>query len=118
MYLAIVFLPLLGCILAGAIAIVGAHTRFPGGETPHGAEDTPEPLPLIHHPTHEEHPQEPAAMGSRSAEVITTALLFIAMVFSWISFVQVGFGRMRRSLSPASLRRAISRSNGRCTSTR
>ena len=33
-----------------------------------------------------------AAAGSRSAEVITTALLFISMVFSWIAFVQVGFG--------------------------
>ena len=105
MYLAIVFLPLLGCILAGVIAIAGARARFPGGETAHGAEDhahdlgphAPEPLPtgdvgVIHHPAHEEHPQEPAAAGSRSAEVITTALLFISMVFSWIAFVQVGFG--------------------------
>ncbi len=105
MYLAIVFLPLLGCILAGAIAIFGARARFPGGETPHGVEGhahdfgahTPEPPPtgdagLIHHPAHEEHPQEPAAAGSRSAEVITTALLFISMVFSWIAFVQVGLG--------------------------
>jgi NADH-quinone oxidoreductase subunit L len=30
MYQAIVFLPLLGCILAGIIALVGAHGRFPG----------------------------------------------------------------------------------------
>ena len=52
MYLAIVFLPLLGCILAGAIAIAGARARFLSAATPHGAEDrahdlgphTPEPL--------------------------------------------------------------------------
>ena len=31
MYQAIVFLPLLGAILAGIIALVGAHARFPGG---------------------------------------------------------------------------------------
>ena len=31
-------------------------------------------------------------MGTRSAEVITTALLFISMVFAWVSFVQVGLG--------------------------
>ena len=32
MYQAIVFLPLLGAIIAGAISIVGAARRYPGGE--------------------------------------------------------------------------------------
>ena len=32
MYQAIVFLPLLGAILAGLIALVGAHARNPGGD--------------------------------------------------------------------------------------
>src|SRR5947208_3911499 len=32
MYQAIVFLPLLGAIIAGLIAIAGAHQRHPGGE--------------------------------------------------------------------------------------
>jgi NADH-quinone oxidoreductase subunit L len=105
MYLAIVFLPLLGCVLAAAIAIVGARARHPGGDPPpaveHGAHDhDPHQLEhsptgdaaVVHHSTHEA-PPEPPAMGSRSAEVITTALLFIAMVFSWVSFAQVGFGQ-------------------------
>ena len=33
MYQAIVFLPLLGAILAGLIAIFGAHARNPSGDT-------------------------------------------------------------------------------------
>ena len=36
---------------------------------------------------------EPAAAGSRAAELITTTLLFISMILSWIAFVQVGFGQ-------------------------
>src|SRR5665811_241255 len=39
MYQAIVFLPLLGAILAGLIAIAGARTRFPGEGPPPGAEE-------------------------------------------------------------------------------
>ena len=35
---------------------------------------------------------EPAAAGSRTAELITTTLLLISMILSWIAFVQVGFG--------------------------
>ena len=49
MYLAIVFLPLLGCILAGAIAIVGARGRFPGGEPEPAGEHTSQDH--IVHPT-------------------------------------------------------------------
>ncbi len=42
---------------------------------------------------HDDHgPQEPAAAGSRSAELITTTLLAISLVLSWIAFVEVGFG--------------------------
>ena len=43
MYQAIVLLPLIGCIIAGAIALVGARNRLPGanptadtGHDPHG----------------------------------------------------------------------------------
>ena len=39
MYQAIVFLPLLGAILAGIIALAGAHARHPGGSAPEDAED-------------------------------------------------------------------------------
>ena len=37
------------------------------------------------------HAHEPAAVGSRTAELITTTLLMISMILSWIAFVQVGF---------------------------
>jgi len=39
MYQAIVFLPLLGCIIAAIIAIAGARGRHPGGNPSAGAED-------------------------------------------------------------------------------
>jgi NADH-quinone oxidoreductase subunit L len=97
MYQAIVFLPLLGAILAGIIALAGAHARHPGGP-PHGAEDHVGGAPparggaaAVHasHAVPEQH--EGAAAGSRSAELITTTLLFIPMVLSWIAFARVGF---------------------------
>ena len=106
MYQAIVFLPLLGAVLAGIIALAGAHARYPGGPPPQGAEDhivgqTAEPphgMPsgrpgaaAIHASDAEAEHQEPAAAGSRSAELITTTFLFISMLLSWIAFVRVGF---------------------------
>src|SRR5690349_1097276 len=97
MYQAIVFLPLIGAIVAGLISLAGARARHPGGSP----KD---------HKDHHAHPQtgsaaahadahaaaEPAATGSRSAELITTVLLFIAMILSWIAFVSVGFGQDAR----------------------
>jgi NADH-quinone oxidoreductase subunit L len=106
MYQAIVFLPLLGAVLAAIIALAGAHARHPGGSPPHGAEDhivgqTPEHphgAPSAHggaatiHESHTEPERhEPAAAGSRTAELITTTFLFISMLLSWIAFVRVGF---------------------------
>ena len=104
MYQAIVFLPLLGAILAGLIALAGARARWPGEGPPLGAEDgvadqaphhrAPSVLDdagVIHGSQHEETAHEPAAVGSRTAELITTTLLLIAMILSWIAFVQVGF---------------------------
>jgi NADH-quinone oxidoreductase subunit L len=98
LYQAIVFLPLLGAILAGLIAIAGARARLPGEGPPPAAEDGYS----AHHETHageahashghDAHGHEPAATGSRSAELITTTLLLISMILSWIAFVQVGFG--------------------------
>ena len=38
MFQAIVFLPLLGAIIAGLIALFGAHQRYPGGEPGEHAE--------------------------------------------------------------------------------
>src|SRR5262245_53006268 len=92
MYQAIVLLPLLGAVIAGAIALYGARRRFPGGSghrppaVAHGHGEQGEDA--AHHEQH-----EPPAEGSRAAEIITTSLLFIAMALSWIAFVRVGFGR-------------------------
>src|SRR5664280_109961 len=102
MYQAIVFLPLLGAILAGLIEIAGARARCPGEGPPPGLD---EGAAASDHGTHaapahaaqshdadDAHGHEPAAAGSRTAELITTTLLMISMILSWIAFVQVGFG--------------------------
>jgi len=108
MYQAIVFLPLFGAIVAAIIALAGAVARFPGEDPPPGAEDTTADVHLRHrepsvsgggairHPTSEPlehgHEQIPAAVGSRTTELITTTLLMVSMILSWIAFVDVGFG--------------------------
>jgi len=107
MYQAIVFLPLLGCIVAGLIALAGARQRHPGGSPAVGAEDhTHDHGPhtgggapsshgdhaVAHETHHEDHPHEPPAAGSRAAELVTTLFLFVAMVLSWMAFYRVGFG--------------------------
>jgi NADH-quinone oxidoreductase subunit L len=113
MYQAIVFLPLLGFLIAGAIALVGARNRHPGGETSHGAEDDAHDrgphapahehaTAIVHGSGHESEEHAPGAAGSRSAEVITTALLFTSMALSWLAFARVGFGHedVRIALAP------------------
>src|SRR6266853_2416024 len=74
---AIVFLPLIGAILAGLISLFGAHARNPGGDT------------VEHH--HDAHATEPPAAGSRAAELITTGLLLVSAALSWVVLVDVGF---------------------------
>jgi NADH-quinone oxidoreductase subunit L len=100
---AIVFLPLLGAILAGIISLAGARARHRGGGAVPGAEDhaqdhgphAVEPLPQ--HPSvipesHDEpHEAEPPAAGSRLAELITTGFLMVSALLSWFAFVYVGF---------------------------
>jgi NADH-quinone oxidoreductase subunit L len=109
---AIVFLPLLGAILAGLIAIFGAHARNPSGDTVehHGGDGhhhastthvnqdaalvhVTHDEPLAHeNRAHDDHDvAEPAAAGSRPAELITTAFLFVAAALSWAMFVDIGF---------------------------
>src|SRR3954447_13521660 len=105
MYQAIVFLPLLGFFVAGLISLAGARQRHPGGSPAYGAEDhTHDRGPhtgggspsvhgdhaVIHHDTHEDHPQAPPAMGSRAAELVTTLFLFVAMLLSWLALWRVG----------------------------
>ena len=105
MYQAIAFLPLLGAILAGLIAIVGARGRCPGEGPPPGADEGAAAADHgahaghaahahddAHGGSHDAHGGGPAAAGSRTAELITTTLLMISMILSWIAFVQVGFG--------------------------
>jgi NADH-quinone oxidoreductase subunit L len=100
MYQAIVLLPLLGSILAAAIALYGASRRFPGAEPEEGGGGHAHPSHDAHaagataggHATHHDAAEhEPAAEGSFAAEIITTGLLFVAMVLSWIALWHVGF---------------------------
>ena len=98
---AIVFLPLIGAILAGLISIFGAHARNPSGDTvehhddAHGADahasDAHDDHAADDH-GHDDHAVvEPPAAGSRAAELITTGLLLVCAVLSWFTFVDVGF---------------------------
>src|SRR5215475_4688598 len=118
MYYAIVFLPLLGAIIAALIALAGARARFPGGSPDVGAEShahgpVDESRPRGVPPPHGAHavldaspsepqPLEPPAAGSRSAELVTTVFLFASMLLSWLAFVDVGFGHhdSREALFP------------------
>ncbi|WP_026380115.1 NADH-quinone oxidoreductase subunit L [Afifella pfennigii] len=86
MYTAIVFLPLLGAIIAGLISLFGAGARHP-------AEPARERR-AHREPAHEAHEGEhhPAAAGSRAAEMITSSLLVISAVLSWIAFFDVALG--------------------------
>ena len=88
MYTAIVFLPLLGAIIAGIIALFGAAARHPGGE-PDGRDHRRRPWrsPQPWRPPclgrrddhgHGDHGHEPAAQGSRAAELITSGLLVVS----------------------------------------
>ena len=112
MYQAIVFLPLIGAILAGLISLAGARARHPGGSPAPGAEDHAAPLepegrpraaPSPHgehaviHASHTE-PQvpQPAASGSRMAEAATTSLVFFAMILAWVALANAGMGRDTR----------------------
>src|SRR5262245_8451741 len=103
MYQLIVFLPLLGAIIAGAIAVFGAHQRYPGGEPgEHGEADHHAPVELHAHVAKENagedddeddshaHVHAPAAVGSRPAEYITSGFLIIAALLSWVGFFLVG----------------------------
>src|ERR1700733_1763362 len=104
---AIVFLPLIGAILAGLISIFGAHARNPSGDVVEHHDDThgadahgPDAHASLAHDDHaaddhghdDHHVVEPAAAGSRAAELITTGLLLVCAGLSWFVFFDVGFG--------------------------
>ena len=99
MYQAIVFLPLLGAIIAAIVTLVGAHRRLPGGEPAAGAEDHADDADphvvaahvhgdagVIHTSSHEEEEHEPSAEGSQPAELITSGFLVVAALLSWVAF--------------------------------
>jgi len=95
MYSAIVFLPLLGSIIAGLISIVGARAVHPGGEPGerevhdrrlHSSHSREQEGGGAHEDEHE------AAVGSRPAEFITSGFLIISAILSWIAFFSVGLG--------------------------
>ncbi|MDU6134005.1 MAG: proton-conducting transporter membrane subunit, partial [Bradyrhizobium sp.] len=101
---AIVFLPLLGAILAGLIALFGAHARHPSGDTvEHHHDDGHHHAADAHahddhghddhgHGGHDDHHvAEPPAAGTWAAQAITTALLFVSAGLSWAMLVSVGF---------------------------
>jgi NADH-quinone oxidoreductase subunit L len=98
---AIVFLPLIGALLAGAITLYGAHRRNPSGDEmdhAHGHGHGDHGHAAAHtHAAHDDHahddhgPVEPPAAGSRAAEVVTTALLLISAALSWVTLFDVGF---------------------------
>ena len=108
MYYAIVFLPLLGAIIAALITLAGARARYSGGPPDAGAEDHAHgPVAESHAPAapspHGPHAvldashgepdmPQPQAAGSRAAELVTTVFLFASMVLSWFAFADVGFG--------------------------
>jgi len=104
MYEAIVFLPLLGAIIAGAITLVGARNRLPGEDPRPPHHDHAVPLvpeaqaahqqdthAEIAHSSDDEHASAPPSAGSQAAELITTTLLFISWILSCYAFYEVGF---------------------------
>ena len=98
---AIVFLPLIGAILAGLISIFGAHARNPSGDVvehhddAHGADSHAAAAHDDHaaddHGHDDHHAVEPAAAGTLAAELITTGLLLVGAALSWFVFIDVGF---------------------------
>ncbi|GGE44162.1 NADH:ubiquinone oxidoreductase subunit L [Agaricicola taiwanensis] len=104
MYHAIVFLPLLGAIIAGAITLVGgartrraelvveggSHHGHSHGHAPHTHDDHGHG-----HGGHDDHhhaPEHPIAPGARPAEFITTGFMMVAAVLSWVAFFSVTQG--------------------------
>jgi len=97
MYQAIVFLPLLGSILAALISLAGAHARHPGG-SPAAAHDhaAASAQDRLASPQGGPQPHSQIQLGVTFAQLITTGLLFIAMILSWIGLAAVGFGHDER----------------------
>ncbi|MCW1839305.1 NADH-quinone oxidoreductase subunit L [Prosthecomicrobium hirschii] len=115
MYSAIVFLPLIGFLIAGAIALFahptapdgaaalsghghdghghGSHGHASHGHGAHGHDDHGHGHGHAaddHGHGHDDH--HPSAPGSRAAELVTSSLMVVAALLSWVAFVSVGLG--------------------------
>ena len=102
MYSAIVFLPLLGFFLAGIIALRGSYTAAMVGAPKDGVDTHDDHATHGHDHAHHDHDDHghghddhghdhhAAAPGSRPAELITTGLLLVSAVLSWIAFLTIG----------------------------
>src|SRR3954452_2376874 len=100
MYQAIVFLPLLGAIIAALIAIAGGTPAPAAEDHAHGPVDPGHaraaPAPDAAHAAlapsaAEPDAHAPAASGSRFVGGATTVFLFASMLLSWVAFADVGF---------------------------
>jgi NADH-quinone oxidoreductase subunit L len=106
MYLAIVFLPLLGFLLAGAASMMahklGSNVAAWGaadhsGHAAHHAKDH------AHDHQDDHHAPEPSPHSegvNKFAEYITTALLFVSCALSWIAFFDHGLGQTQSLTVP------------------
>ena len=109
MYYAIVFLPLLGAIIAALITLAGARARYSrraAGRRRRGSRPRvrwpramrpPRPRRMGRmrssmRPMANRKMPQPQAAGWRAAELVTTVFLFASMVLSWFAFADVGFG--------------------------
>ena len=106
MYSAIVFLPLLGAIIAGAIALFGSYRAAMVGAPADGSDAGHHDHAAHAHDDHGhdahahdahghddhghgDHGHAPAAPGSRPAEIVTTGLLFVSAILAWIAFFTI-----------------------------
>jgi NADH-quinone oxidoreductase subunit L len=113
LYEAIVFLPLIGAIIAGAVTLLNhklpvddghGHDHAPGhghghGHDDHGAADAqshrtgnahdePDHADAQHDHDHGHHHEDPP--GTKIAQYITTGFMILGAVLSWVAFIQVG----------------------------
>ncbi|MCE1237039.1 MAG: NADH-quinone oxidoreductase subunit L [Hyphomicrobiales bacterium] len=98
MFTAIVFLPLLGFLIAGVMTLM-AHPVAPmgaaalghgdHGHDDHGASDAHGSHGHDDHGHDAHHAEKPF---SRPAELVTTGFLMVAALLSWVVFFQVGMG--------------------------
>jgi NADH-quinone oxidoreductase subunit L len=103
MYLAIVFLPLLGFLLAGTasmlahkmgsnVAAWGAADHSGHGHHGHSSD---------HHDDHHAPEPSPHSEGvSQFAEYVTTGLLFVSCALSWLAFFDHGLGQAKSITVP------------------